>query len=233
MPYHMLDCVQYFQTFFLVISWCCRERLRQFPSLVNCCTIDWYTPWPADALSAVATKFLAPVAASTVPSTTPATESGQPPSVDGPEGVSVADSAAAEKMTTLLADSCRSIHADAADLSTRFRREAGRITYVTPTSYLELLTMFTTLLVQRKGVVAKQQKRYSVRFSPLSQALTGLCDHPMSSSGQHCSHTAACFDSFVSSSITLRALIPDEADAARYQVPHPSLGCSTYRQWHE
>lgn len=35
-----------------------RERLRQNPSLVNCCTIDWFTKWPADALEAVAHKFL-------------------------------------------------------------------------------------------------------------------------------------------------------------------------------
>ena len=29
-----------------------------FPSLVNCCTIDWFTEWPGDALEKVATKFL-------------------------------------------------------------------------------------------------------------------------------------------------------------------------------
>lgn len=148
----------------------CRERLRQFPSLVNCCTIDWYTPWPADALSAVARKFLSPVAASTVSSTATVGDSVQPPPADGTEATAVSN-ASMEKMITLLADSCRSIHADAADLSARFRREAGRITYVTPTSYLELLTMFTTLLVQRKGGVAKQQKRYAVHLllSPTSR----------------------------------------------------------------
>jgi len=31
-----------------------RDRLRQYPSLVNCCTIDWFQAWPADALEAVA-----------------------------------------------------------------------------------------------------------------------------------------------------------------------------------
>lgn len=35
-----------------------RARLRQFPSLVNCCTIDWFNEWPAEALESVATKFL-------------------------------------------------------------------------------------------------------------------------------------------------------------------------------
>ena len=38
-----------------------RERLRKYPSLINCCTIDWFYSWPADALVAVAQKFLANV----------------------------------------------------------------------------------------------------------------------------------------------------------------------------
>ena len=28
-------------------------RLRMFPSLVNCCTIDWFTEWPDEALIGV------------------------------------------------------------------------------------------------------------------------------------------------------------------------------------
>jgi len=35
-----------------------RTRLRKFPSLVNCCTIDWFTAWPKDALLTVAQSFL-------------------------------------------------------------------------------------------------------------------------------------------------------------------------------
>jgi dynein heavy chain len=35
-----------------------RERLRKFPSLVNCCTIDWFTNWPAEALLSVGTGFI-------------------------------------------------------------------------------------------------------------------------------------------------------------------------------
>merc|ERR1719223_1207285 len=35
-----------------------RNRLRAFPSLVNCCTIDWFHEWPAEALQVVATQFL-------------------------------------------------------------------------------------------------------------------------------------------------------------------------------
>mmetsp|Transcript_28326 Transcript_28326/g.25125 ORF Transcript_28326/g.25125 Transcript_28326/m.25125 type:complete len:182 (-) Transcript_28326:2181-2726(-) len=35
-----------------------RTRLRMFPSLVNCCTIDWIKPWPEDALLSVSTMKL-------------------------------------------------------------------------------------------------------------------------------------------------------------------------------
>ncbi|XP_073915702.1 dynein axonemal heavy chain 3 isoform X2 [Castor canadensis] len=35
-----------------------RNRLRMFPSLINCCTIDWFQSWPTDALELVANKFL-------------------------------------------------------------------------------------------------------------------------------------------------------------------------------
>ncbi|KPA86847.1 putative dynein heavy chain [Leptomonas pyrrhocoris] len=35
-----------------------RRRLRMFPSLVNCCTIDWFDQWPRDALSSVAQRVL-------------------------------------------------------------------------------------------------------------------------------------------------------------------------------
>ncbi|XP_015178312.1 PREDICTED: dynein heavy chain 7, axonemal, partial [Polistes dominula] len=35
-----------------------RIRIRKFPALVSCCTIDWLQPWPEDALLAVATQFL-------------------------------------------------------------------------------------------------------------------------------------------------------------------------------
>ncbi|XP_061837093.1 dynein axonemal heavy chain 12-like [Nerophis lumbriciformis] len=38
-----------------------RNRLRQFPSLVNCCTINWFQPWPEEALERVAISFLKPL----------------------------------------------------------------------------------------------------------------------------------------------------------------------------
>ena len=38
-----------------------KRRLRMFPGLVNCCTIDWFLPWPREALKSVAQYFLSSV----------------------------------------------------------------------------------------------------------------------------------------------------------------------------
>jgi len=38
-----------------------RGRVRNFPSLVNCTTIDWFSEWPKDALESVARRFLGDV----------------------------------------------------------------------------------------------------------------------------------------------------------------------------
>jgi len=35
-----------------------RVRCRKFPSLVNCCNLDWFPAWPKEALLSVASKFL-------------------------------------------------------------------------------------------------------------------------------------------------------------------------------
>uniref|UniRef100_A0A452TJF6 Dynein axonemal heavy chain 6 n=1 Tax=Ursus maritimus TaxID=29073 RepID=A0A452TJF6_URSMA len=38
-----------------------RSRCRMFPSLVNCCTIDWFVQWPREALLSVSKTFFANV----------------------------------------------------------------------------------------------------------------------------------------------------------------------------
>ena len=36
-----------------------RNRARKFPALVSCTVIDWFQPWPKEALESVGTRFLA------------------------------------------------------------------------------------------------------------------------------------------------------------------------------
>ena len=35
-----------------------RRRCRMFPSLINCCTIDWFSKWPKEALLSVSQRYL-------------------------------------------------------------------------------------------------------------------------------------------------------------------------------
>ena len=35
-----------------------RVRSRKFPSLINCCTIDWFNSWNEEALTSVAQRFI-------------------------------------------------------------------------------------------------------------------------------------------------------------------------------
>lgn len=38
-----------------------RNRIRKFPSLINCCNIDWFQAWPEDALEKVAKASLSKI----------------------------------------------------------------------------------------------------------------------------------------------------------------------------
>ena len=38
-----------------------RNRCRDFPSLIDCTTIDWFSEWPKDALESVAERFLSEI----------------------------------------------------------------------------------------------------------------------------------------------------------------------------
>ena len=97
-----------------------RERLRLFPSLINCCAIDWFTAWPEDALEAVANKFLAEI--------------------------KLDDEAVRAKLVT----TCQRFHTDASKLGVQFRKELSRVVYVTPTSYLELILVFKDCLAAQR-----------------------------------------------------------------------------------
>jgi dynein heavy chain len=117
-----------------------RARLRLFPSLVNCCTIDWFTAWPQDALFAVATKFLSTV------------------KLDS------------EDIREALVDTCQYFQTYTRDLSETFRDQQRRINYVTPTSYLELIIAFQDSLAKKREEVMNAKNRYEKGLEQLSFA---------------------------------------------------------------
>ena len=112
-----------------------RDRLRSFPSLVNCCTIDWFFPWPEDGLIAVATQSLS--------------------------NLGLGD--ASDKIIA----QCMQFQVQAQTMSKRYLSEKKKYNYVTPTSYLELISTFKGLLNIKKEEVGGAKKRYEVGLAKI------------------------------------------------------------------
>lgn len=108
-----------------------RTRCRMFPSLVNCCTIDWFTEWPSDALLSVAKSSF----------------------------VQMEWSAGQEYLIDALSQMCVNIHTSVSVMADRFYEELRRYYYTTPTSYLELITLYTTMLKEKKKEIGGARQR--------------------------------------------------------------------------
>ena len=115
-----------------------RDRLRMFPSLVNCCTIDWFAEWPEDALVSVAATTL-----------------------DQVECVGTAELSDSDIRDNLV-QMAMYIHKCVEDTSIDYMAELKRKNYVTPTSYLELLRTYETLLAEKRVEVVGLKNRLSV-----------------------------------------------------------------------
>ncbi|KAG7264995.1 hypothetical protein CRUP_017155 [Coryphaenoides rupestris] len=116
-----------------------RNRLRMFPSLINCCTIDWFQAWPTDALEMVAYKFLEDV------------------ELDADVRLEVVEM-------------CKTFQTSVREMSERYFSRLRRHNYVTPTSYLELIQTFKTLLNAKRDEVNTVRNRYIVGLQKLDFA---------------------------------------------------------------
>ena len=55
---------------------------------------------------------------------------------------------------------CKHFHASVSKISIKFLNALGRRVWTTPTSYLELISAFKSLLTKKSGEVALVKKRY-------------------------------------------------------------------------
>jgi len=106
-----------------------RERCRMFPGLVNCCTIDWFTEWPSDALQEVANRQM--------------------------EQEKSMDDAVKESLCAVFATCHRSTSEKSAEMLATLKRK----NYVTPTNYLEFVNGYRQLLGEKRAQLqGKAQK---------------------------------------------------------------------------
>uniref|UniRef100_A0A803XM02 Dynein axonemal heavy chain 3 n=1 Tax=Meleagris gallopavo TaxID=9103 RepID=A0A803XM02_MELGA len=122
-----------------------RNRLRMFPSLINCCTIDWFQTWPADALEMVANKFI--------------------------EDVELEDDIRKEVVSM-----CKYFQESVRELSISYYSTLRRHNYVTPTSYLELILTFKTLLISKRQEVDTMRNRYLTGLEKLDFASSQVAE---------------------------------------------------------
>lgn len=113
-----------------------RRRCRMFPSLVNCCTIDWFVKWPKEALYSVAMGSLAKLADN-------------------------------EEQCNDLSSICVMIHESVEEASEEFYEQTRRRFYTTPSSYLELLKQYHSLLKKRVETITAKRNRIANGLSKI------------------------------------------------------------------
>jgi dynein heavy chain len=116
-----------------------RNRLRNYPSLVNCCTIDWFTNWPAEALQSVGLSILQS------------------------NNLGLGD------MELATVNMFKTIHVSVETKTIEFYEMLRRKNYVTPTSYLELLSSFSKLIRVRRVEVATKKDRLQIGLNKLME----------------------------------------------------------------
>lgn len=122
-----------------------RDRIRMFPSLVNCCTIDWFSEWPAEALQSVAASAL---------SSSDFSFADDPGDTDAMDATT-ASPGSLKAVVSLF----QTIHQSVEQASVLFFNQLRRYNYVTPTSYLELLHTFKTVLLLKREEVHSKRSR--------------------------------------------------------------------------
>ncbi|KAH8863214.1 Dynein heavy chain 1, axonemal [Schistosoma japonicum] len=108
-----------------------RARLRQFPALVNCCTIDWFSEWPTEALKSVALRMFQ----------------------------NMADLEVDDVTLNSLVQLCIDMHQSVVYNTDLFKQELNRHNYVTPTSFLDLLTVFSKIYGLKKHELITSRNR--------------------------------------------------------------------------
>ena len=97
-----------------------KVRTRRFPALVNCVVIDWFQPWPEEALVSVSNRFL----------------------VD----VDLGDDDVRAAVSNFMPYSFLAVN----EKSTDYALVERRFNYTTPKSFLELIALYKSMLADRR-----------------------------------------------------------------------------------
>ena len=115
-----------------------RMRVRMFPSLVNCCAINWIQSWPEEALLSVSSKFIL--------------------EIDQIRDVSLKNK---------IAQICVFIHQSVEEESQVFYESLKRKVYTTPKSYLDLIKSYQIFLNEKYQLLQSRRNTLHTGLSKL------------------------------------------------------------------
>ncbi|XP_041853005.1 dynein heavy chain 10, axonemal [Melanotaenia boesemani] len=121
-----------------------RTRCRNFPGLMNNTVIDWFLPWPPQALYAVAESFIGEI--SMIP----------------------------EAHVSAVIDHVCMVHATVGDYSKLFLQKLRRANYVTPKNYLDFINSYSNLLEEKDRYILAQCKHLEGGLDKLKEATEQL-----------------------------------------------------------
>ena len=118
-----------------------RERSQKFPSLFSQCTIDWFLPWPEDALVDVSTKFLSEF------------------EID-----------CTNEVKTELMQHMGRVHKIVDNMTKEYFQQMRRYVYVTPKSYLSFISAYNELYTQKYKAVDKEEFEIKQGLNKMAEA---------------------------------------------------------------
>ncbi|KAG7159116.1 Dynein heavy chain 5, axonemal-like 2, partial [Homarus americanus] len=118
-----------------------RSRAMKFPGLISGCTIDWFQPWPKEALVAVAQHFL-----------------------DDYEIISTAE------VKTSLVKGMGTIHDHVAQLCSDYFQRYRRAAHVTPKSFLSFISIYKKIYNEKREEIGESAVRMTSGLDKLQEA---------------------------------------------------------------
>ena len=109
-----------------------RLRCSKFPSLVNCCTLDWYSSWPDEALISVSYKKM--------------------------EDLKFPDPTFRKKLSLI----CKDVHQMATEEAERFYNTMKRKVYTTSKTFLDFIDLYIQCLTEKREEIGTRKNRLEI-----------------------------------------------------------------------
>jgi dynein heavy chain len=122
-------------------------RTRRFPALVNCVVIDWFQPWPEEALTSVSKRFLGEV--------------------------DLGDDQSKENIMNFMPYSFLQVN----KISELYESQERRFNYTTPKSFLELIALYKKMLQTFRDKIEVNIKKLSdgvIKLESTAESVSGL-----------------------------------------------------------